>query len=273
MWYLGNSSSQDDQEEYNQQNKKLALSNSLSNSYNSKESMQIDDFISQSLIPQNVHESTTKDIHYNNTEDKIDQLKSKIRNPSDEEDLFNLELNNEDDIKKKILLPPVLTTQEEQILLERKQMSSLLSESHCYNLIPESGKIVVLDIALAVKSAFLALEENNIKSAPLWDSSAQDYVGIITVTDFIEILLHFHKVPNINLFEELEKHQIKTWRDIIATDRPTATLIYIDPEDTLYSACKVLLKYRIHRLPIIDRAESNTILHIITHYRILLFFS
>ena len=45
----------------------------------------------------------------------------------------------------------------------------------------------------------------------------------------------------------------------------------MNPEHSLYEASKTLLKYRFHRLPIIDIAESNTILHIITHSRILLF--
>eukprot|EP01114_Cavostelium_apophysatum_P012686 TRINITY_DN2898_c0_g1_i4.p1 TRINITY_DN2898_c0_g1~~TRINITY_DN2898_c0_g1_i4.p1 ORF type:complete len:283 (+),score=44.52 TRINITY_DN2898_c0_g1_i4:140-988(+) len=94
-------------------------------------------------------------------------------------------------------------------------VSSILRAQNCYTLIPESGKIVVLDTNLAVKSAFHALEENNIKSAPLWDSTIQDYVGIITVTDFIEILLHFYKIPNVNIFEELEKHQVKPWQEIM----------------------------------------------------------
>lgn len=157
-----------------------------------------------------------------------------------------------------------------------REICSMLEQYNCYSIIPDSGKIVVLDTGLDVKAAFHALEENNIKSAPLWDSTIQDYVGIITVSDFIEILLHFYKLPNVKIFEELEKHQIRTWREIIATsaDRPgkRSTLIYIDPDETLYEASHTLLKYRIHRLPIIDRADSNSsILHIITHYRILSF--
>ena len=62
-----------------------------------------------------------------------------------------------------------------------------------------------------------------------------------------------------------------TLSEIISTERPTARLIYSDPEDSLYEATKTLLKWRIHRLPIIDRSESNTILHIVTHFRILMF--
>jgi hypothetical protein len=111
-----------------------------------------------------------------------------------------------------------------------------------------SGKIVVLDTALPVKAAFVALIDNgnspsplslllrshlaispvivlllllrdgrmvgiDVKSAPLWDSEAGDYVGMITVSDFRNILRHFHATsPGADLAPLLEEHEIRTWR-------------------------------------------------------------
>lgn len=43
------------------------------------------------------------------------------------------------------------------------------------------------------------------------------------------------------------------------------------PEESLYEATKKLINFRIHRLPIVDIGESNTILHIATHYGIISF--
>lgn len=43
------------------------------------------------------------------------------------------------------------------------------------------------------------------------------------------------------------------------------------PEESLYDASKRLIDFKIHRLPIVDRTESNTILHIATHHGILSF--
>jgi hypothetical protein len=84
-------------------------------------------------------------------------------------------------------------------------------------MIPASGKMVVLDVDLPVKVAFRALIENQIKSAPLWDSSTRDYAGMITVTDFIDILRHFYLTrdqdpPNHHSLFSQEEYQIKTWR-------------------------------------------------------------
>jgi hypothetical protein len=146
---------------------------------------------------------------------KQDHIEVEPKKSEEDEDVFSIEIH--DSLSKQPEISPHLITLEDQIFSQRKFISRFLENHNCYSVIPDSGKIVVLDIALRVKSAFHALEENNIKSAPLWDSKSQDYVGIITVTDFIEILLHFHRVPNVNLFDELEKHQIKTWRGKIIT--------------------------------------------------------
>jgi len=129
---------------------------------------------------------------------------------------------------------------------------------------------VVLDIDLPVKPAFHALEENGIRSAPLWDSLLHDYVGMITVSDFIDILLHFNKEPsnNTSIFEELASHKIRTWREIQAYP---PTLYYTEPDVSLFEAGNTLIQYQVHRLPVLDRLESNSILHIITHSRILAF--
>ncbi|PRP88884.1 CBS domain-containing protein [Planoprotostelium fungivorum] len=157
----------------------------------------------------------------------------------------------------------------EQVMKDRQQLSKILNECTCYGVIPESSKMVVLDMQLPVTSALRALEENNMRSAPLWDETKMEIVGIITVTDFIEILLHFHKQPQLNIFEELQKHKIETWKEIIWGEGGSPALVSAHPNETLYQASQTLLTHRIHRLPIIDRAESNTILHIITHFRLL----
>jgi len=53
----------------------------------------------------------------------------------------------------------------------------------------------------------------DVKSAPLWDSEAGDFVGMITVSDFRNILRHFHATsPGADLAPLLENHEIRTWR-------------------------------------------------------------
>uniref|UniRef100_A0A8C4E4X6 5'-AMP-activated protein kinase subunit gamma-1 n=1 Tax=Dicentrarchus labrax TaxID=13489 RepID=A0A8C4E4X6_DICLA len=119
-------------------------------------------------------------------------------------------------------------------------------KSHrCYDLVPTSSKLVVFDTSLQVKKAFFALVSNGVRAAPLWDSKKQCFVGMLTITDFINILHRYYKSPLVQIYE-LEEHKIETWR------------------------VSSLLKNKIHRLPVIDPLTGNT-LYILTHKRILKF--
>ncbi len=54
---------------------------------------------------------------------------------------------------------------------------------------------LLLLLLLQVKKAFFALVANGLRAAPLWDSSRQAFVGMLTITDFIHILRHHYKSP------------------------------------------------------------------------------
>lgn len=106
----------------------------------------------------------------------------------------------------------------------------------CYDLIPTSAKLVVFDTHLLVKKAFFALVYNGklqnyknillfilfvtryimtlcagVRAAPLWDSSRQEFIGMLTITDFIKILQMYYTSPSVTM-DELEEHELDTWR-------------------------------------------------------------
>ncbi|CAL8308421.1 unnamed protein product [Merluccius merluccius] len=138
----------------------------------------------------------------------------------------------------------------------------------CYDAIPTSCKLVVFDIKLQVKKAFFALVANGLRAAPLWDSKQQRFVGMLTITDFINILHRYYKSPLVQIYE-LENHRIETWRDVYL-QYSNHFLISVSPKASLFDAIYSLLKNKIHRLPVID-PESGNVLHILTHKRILKF--
>ncbi|XP_029305403.1 5'-AMP-activated protein kinase subunit gamma-1 [Cottoperca gobio] len=146
-------------------------------------------------------------------------------------------------------------------------------KSHsCYDAIPTSCKLVIFDTKLQVKKAFFALVANGLRAAPLWDSKLQRFVGMLTITDFINILHCYYKSPLVQMYE-LENHKIETWRDESSNFHLQCSnhfLIHISPEASLFDAIYSLLKNKIHRLPVID-PESGNVLHILTHKRILKF--
>ncbi|KAK2856835.1 hypothetical protein Q5P01_005570 [Channa striata] len=145
---------------------------------------------------------------------------------------------------------------------------NFMKSHRCYDAIPISCKLVIFDTTLQVKKAFFALVANGLRAAPLWDSKLQRFVGMLTITDFINILHCYYKSPMVQMYE-LESHKIETWRDVYL-QYSNHFLISISPDASLFDAIYSLLKYKIHRLPIID-PESGNVLHILTHKRILKF--
>ncbi|XP_064463421.1 5'-AMP-activated protein kinase subunit gamma-1-like isoform X3 [Ornithodoros turicata] len=137
----------------------------------------------------------------------------------------------------------------------------------CYDLIPVSAKLVVFDTQLLVKKAFFALVSNGVRAAPLWDSARQEFIGMLTITDFIYILRNYYKSPLVRM-EELEEHKIETWRNVLNdTSRP---LVNIGPDASLCDAITTLIHNKVHRLPVIDPQTGN-VLYVLTHKRILKF--
>ncbi|XP_062321565.1 5'-AMP-activated protein kinase subunit gamma-1 [Osmerus eperlanus] len=151
---------------------------------------------------------------------------------------------------------------------ERNVYTRFMKSHRCYDLVPTSSKLVVFDTSLQVKKAFFALVSNGVRAAPLWDSKKQCFVGMLTITDFINILHRYYKSPLVQIYE-LEEHKIETWREVYLQDS-FKPLVSISPNASLYDAVSSLLKNKIHRLPVIDPLTGNT-LYILTHKRILKF--
>ncbi|XP_005986297.1 5'-AMP-activated protein kinase subunit gamma-1 [Latimeria chalumnae] len=146
--------------------------------------------------------------------------------------------------------------------------TGFMKSHQCYDLVPTSSKLVVFDTSLQVKKAFFALVANGVRAAPLWDSNKQSFVGMLTITDFINILHRYYKSPLVQIYE-LEEHKIETWREVYLQDS-FKPLVSISPSASLYEAVTSLLKNKIHRLPVIDPLTGNT-LYILTHKRVLKF--
>lgn len=123
-----------------------------------------------------------------------------------------------------------------------------------------------------------------IDSAPLWDSYKKDYIGVITIGDLIKELIII--VDDVVLFDNegdihranilteqnipliLERLEDTTIKDIYHNN---PKIISIDPSDSLYDVCWTLVRYNIHRVPVIDKAEQNLIIFSLSGSRIISF--
>ncbi|VDK67880.1 unnamed protein product [Litomosoides sigmodontis] len=150
--------------------------------------------------------------------------------------------------------------------------SSFMRAHKCYDLIPTSTKLVVLDTELPVKKAFFALIYNGVRAAPLWDSKRQEFVGMLTITDFILVLQKYYTKNDSKSegIEDLEKHKIATWRDELEQDGYLKPLVSISPSESLFQAVQVLCKEKVHRLPVMEECAGN-IAFILTHKRLIKF--
>ncbi|VDK18244.1 unnamed protein product, partial [Anisakis simplex] len=149
---------------------------------------------------------------------------------------------------------------------------SLFMKAHkCYDLIPTSSKLVVFDTELPVRKAFFALVYNGVRAAPLWDSNKQEFIGMLTITDFIEILNRYYTDDSkSDGIKELEEHKISTWRETFEKDGKARALITIDPSESLHRAVQILCESKVHRLPVMERGSGN-ISYILTHKRLIKF--
>jgi len=125
----------------------------------------------------------------------------------------------------------------------------------CYDIIPTSTKLVVLDTNLVLKTAFYAMVDTGVRACPLWDSSKQSFVGMLTITDFIRILQKNYKGPNMQM-EAFEEQKLSDWKGIT---EHTKDLIHISLEAGLLEAVTLLIENKIHRLPIIDPENGNVL--------------
>lgn len=105
----------------------------------------------------------------------------------------------------------------------------------------------------------------DISFASLWDSKSGELVGMLTVTDLIAILLHYHNKESV-IKDLIAKESVRKWREISGRLRKKK-LINVLPEDNLWKSIYLLKKYKIHRLPVITK--HGALLHIITYSHLL----
>ncbi|KAL3648852.1 AMP-activated serine/threonine-protein kinase regulatory subunit [Castilleja foliolosa] len=101
---------------------------------------------------------------------------------------------------------------EMELEVSRHRIAVFLSTHMAYELLPESGKVVALDVDLPVKQAFHILHEQGISTAPLWDFSKGKFVGVLSPLDFILIMRELGRHGSNLTEEELETHTISAWK-------------------------------------------------------------
>ncbi|KAK6512128.1 AMP-activated serine/threonine-protein kinase regulatory subunit [Arthrobotrys musiformis] len=142
-----------------------------------------------------------------------------------------------------------------------------------YDVLPVSFRLIVLDTTLLVKQSLAILVQNGIVSAPLWDSTQSKFAGLLTSTDFINVIQYYFQFPED--LKEIDKFRLNSLREVerrIGVAPPETS--YIDPMKPLYDACRQMLRSRARRIPLIDvddETGQEMVVNVVTQYRILRF--
>ncbi|KAF3770966.1 hypothetical protein M406DRAFT_97005 [Cryphonectria parasitica EP155] len=163
--------------------------------------------------------------------------------------------------------------------LDRDQVQGLtairefLKVRTSYDVLPLSFRLIMLDNDLLIRTCVNILMQNSIVSAPLWDSKTSTFAGLLTSTDFINVIQYYLQFPE--KLEEVEKFRLSSLRDIEkALGVAPLETVSVHPNRPLYEACRRMLQTRARRIPLVDFDDETgreTVVSVITQYRILKF--
>lgn len=154
-----------------------------------------------------------------------------------------------------------------------KGLRDFLRVRTSYDVLPLSFRLIILDNDLLIRKSLNILGQNGIVSAPLWDSHNSRFAGLLTSTDYINVIQYYCQFPNE--IDEVEKFRLSSLRDIEKAIGvfPLET-VSVHPSRPLYEACSRMLKSRARRIPLVDVDDETgreMVLSVITQYRILKF--
>ncbi|KAF7837846.1 sucrose nonfermenting 4-like protein isoform X1 [Senna tora] len=150
------------------------------------------------------------------------------------------------------------------VQISRQRIAAFLSMHTAYELLPESGKVVALDVDLPVKQAFHILHEQGIHMAPLWDFCKGQFVGVLSALDFILILRELGNHGSNLTEEELETHTISAWKEgksyLNRQTNGTAfprRFVNAGPYDNLKDIALKILQNEVSTVPIIHSSSED----------------
>ncbi|KAI1984810.1 hypothetical protein LOZ53_005302 [Ophidiomyces ophidiicola] len=142
-----------------------------------------------------------------------------------------------------------------------------------YDVLPLSFRLIVFDTSLSVKESLNILIQNGIVSAPLWDSSTSTFAGLLTTSDYINVIQYYFQNPAA--LAKIDQFRLSNLREIErALGVAPPETISIDPEKPLYEACRYMLSSRARRIPLVShdsQTDRPTVVSVVTQYRILKF--
>lgn len=167
--------------------------------------------------------------------------------------------------------PETAIDRDQRIGLQR--IRDFLKIRTSYDVLPLSFRLIILDTALLVKSSLNILIQNGIVSAPLWDSKTSTFAGLLTTSDYLNLIQYYWQNPEaVNRIDQFKLNNLREIEKAIGVT-PLETRS-INPNRELYEACRRMLETRARRIPLVDIDDETRrpmVVNVVTQYRILKF--
>lgn len=167
----------------------------------------------------------------------------------------------------------VLTPIDKEQLAALRAIRAFLKVRTSYDVLPLSFRLIIFDTSLLVKKSLNILIQNGIVSAPLWDSKTSTFAGLLTTSDYINVIQYYWHNPDA--LAQIDQFRLNNLRDIEkALGVTPIETVSIHPEKPLYEACRRMLESRARRIPLVDiddETQRHMVVSVVTQYRILKF--
>lgn len=154
-----------------------------------------------------------------------------------------------------------------------RSIRNFLRSKTSYDVLPVSFRLIVLDTALLVRKSLTILLQNGIVSAPLWNSKTSKFAGLLTASDYINVIQYYFQNPA--KMDKIEHFTLDGLRGVEKTigAEPIETAS-IHPFKSLYESCGMMIRSKARRIPLIDvdvDTGREIVVSVLTQYRILKF--
>lgn len=135
--------------------------------------------------------------------------------------------------------------------------------------------VIEIDSSTSAIKAASTLWEKNILGAPVWDESAQKYLGFFDTRDILSAVIAASKTEgddpfNVKMADVLDKNSQTVTVSYLAARNP---FISCKPDATLLELCNKLAKRHSHRVTILDPSVSKKCQNIVTQSALLKYLS
>lgn len=168
---------------------------------------------------------------------------------------------------------PLMTPLDKEQMQGLRAIREFLKVRTSYDVLPLSFRLIILDNDLLIRTSVNILMQNNIVSAPLWDSKSSTFAGLLTSTDYINVIQYY--LQNPERFEDVDRLRLSSLREVEKAIGVTPLeTVSFHPGRPLYEACRKMLQTRARRIPLVDIDDETgreSVVSVITQYRILKF--